>query len=371
MKVLQVNKLYYPFIGGVEKVVYDIADQLKDKVDMEILVCNTDNRNQVEFVNDVKVTRSRSLGIYFSMPVSPNFPLMLKRKKADIYHFHMPFPLGEFSYLLSRPKGKVVATWHSDIVKQKTLLKFYKPFLMKFIERADVILTTSPQMIENSPFLQNVKEKCRVVPLGIDVKPYIELNEETEKKMQEIKKQHGERLVFFLGRLVYYKGVQYLVEAMKNIKGKLLLAGAGQLEDELKETVKRLNIEDKVVFLGKLKDEELPAYYHACDVFVLPSVASSEAFGLVQLEAMACGKPVVSTNLPTGVPFVNQHRKTGIVVEPMNVEQLAEAVNELLDNEDLRIQYGTYAKNRVLNEFTKEKMAEKILNIYKELLENK
>jgi len=373
MKVVQVNKLYYPFVGGVEKVVYDISNEIKNSVDVEVLVCNTENKLVKEEIEDVKVTRTASLGIYFSMPVSLSFPKYLRSYDADIYHFHFPFPLADISYMLGRKiKGKVVVTWHSDIVKQKLMLKFYGPILRRFLKKhADVILATSPQLIESSPFLSEVKDKCKVVPLGIDVDKY-KITETVNQNVDKIHEKYGDNLILFVGRLIYYKGVEYLVRAMENVsKGKLLIVGEGKLKDELISLTKELNLEDKIEFLGKASDEELISYYHACDLFVLPSIAKSEAFGLVQLESMACGKPVISTNLPTGVPFVNENGKTGIVVEPENSAQLSEAINELMNDDNKRQQYGQYAKDRVEKVFTREKMAENVLDIYKELLREK
>lgn len=168
MKVLQINKLYYPFTGGVEQVAYDISNELGKRVDMNVLVANDKFKKSRELINGANVTRSASIGRYFSMPVAPKFPLELKKINADIFHYHLPFPLGVVSDLMVNPNGKKIVTWHSDIVKQKNILKFYKPFLNKFLNKVDKIVTTSPNMIENSPFLQEYKNKCKVIPLGIN-----------------------------------------------------------------------------------------------------------------------------------------------------------------------------------------------------------
>lgn len=155
-KVLQVNKLYYPHIGGVEKVVQEIAEGLKDRVDMKVLVCQSSERRGLkESINGVPITKVGSLGTLWSMPLAPGFPFHLRSmaKWADILHFHMPFPLGDFSYLLSARKSgkKVVVTWHSDIIRQKRALKFYKPYLDRFLSCVDRILITSPAPLEHSP----------------------------------------------------------------------------------------------------------------------------------------------------------------------------------------------------------------------------
>jgi len=367
MKVLQINKLYYPFTGGVEKVAYDISNQLSDKVEMDVLVANDKFKKVQEKINGANIYRSASLGRYFSMPVAPTFPFDLKQFDADIYHYHLPFPLGVVSHLLTNPNGKTVVTWHSDIVKQKNILKLYKPFLMKFLEKADKIVTTSPNMIGSSPLLQPFKDKCTVIPLGIDPKDFV-LTYEEETKVNKIKKNYNKPIIFFVGRLVYYKGIKYLIKAMQNIDAQLLIGGTGPLESELKSQVKEYNLEDRVEFLGYVADEDLSAYYHASEMFVLPSVAKSEAFGIVQLEAQACGKPVISTNLPTGVPYANKDKETGLIVEPKSSQQLADAINLLLSNENLRSTYGENARKRVNDLFTIKKMGKNYLRLYKEVL---
>jgi rhamnosyl/mannosyltransferase len=367
MKVLQINKLYYPFTGGVEQVAYDISNELSDKLDMNVLVANDKFQRSKESINGTNVIRSASVGRYFSMPVAPKFPLELNKISADIYHYHLPFPLGVVSDLMVNPRGKKIITWHSDIIKQKNILKLYKPFLKKFLNKVDKIVTTSPNMIENSSFLKKYKEKCTVIPLGINPKDF-NLTGYTNEKKKEIKNQYKKPIIFFVGRLVYYKGIEVLIRAMKNIDAQLLIGGTGPLENELKNLVNSMNLNDNIDFLGFVKDEDLAAYYHASKFFVLPSVAPSEAFGIVQLEAQACGKPVISTNLPTGVPYANKDRETGIVVEPNSVDQLHKALKKLLNDSSLRKELGENAKKRVNEVFTVKKMGEAYFNLYNELL---
>ena len=370
LRVLQVNKLYYPHIGGIEKLVYLLSEELAKRpgIEVKVLVCNTEFRTRIERASNLEVIRVASLGTLFSMPVAPAFPLWLRKLDADIYHYQHPFPPGELCYLLARPGGKLLVTWQSDIVRQRTLLRLYEPFLQMFLRKANLILATSPNYLESSRYLRPFREKCRVVPNGIDPS-HFRATPEIEAQVAAIRARHGPSIVLFVGRLVYYKGLPYLLKAMTRIRAKLLIIGEGPLEKELRELVKRLHLSEKVVFLGPVSEETLVAHYHACDVFVLPSIANSEAFGLVQLEAMACGKPVVSTDLPTGVPYVNQHGKTGLIVPPRDPEALARAINTLLEDPGLREQFGQYAKRRVEREFTIEIVAEKVLEIYRELVE--
>jgi rhamnosyl/mannosyltransferase len=301
------------------------------------------------------------------MPVSLTFPYWLGKTEQDILHFHEPFPLGDFSYFIRKPKGKVIVTWHSDIVKQKRFLRIVEPSILSLLNRADRIVATSPNMIESSKVLRIFRDKCVVIPLGVDEKRFIS-GDSVKETTKNIKDKYGGKIVLFIGRLVYYKGLSFLIEAMRNIEAMLLIIGKGYLKDELVRQCASLGIKDKVIFLDPVSDEELSAFYHACDVFVLPSVESSEAFGLVQVEAMMCGKPVVSTSLPTGVPYVNQNNETGLVVEPGNSEQLCSAINELLNDDEKRIKMGKKAQKRALTEFTLDNMLQKYYDLYQSCL---
>jgi rhamnosyl/mannosyltransferase len=373
MKVLQISKLYFPYIGGVEKVVQDIAESLTSKVDMTVLVCQPKGKGQTEIINGVRVIRAGSFGIYFSMPVSLSFPFILKKiadeDEFDILHFHMPFPLADVSYLCARPKGKVVVWWHSDIVKQRNILRLYHPFMMRFLSKANKIIVATPRHIESSPFLKHFRDKCAVIPFGIDLTRF-RLNDENREKVMSIRDMHGTKLILFVGRLIYYKGVEYLVEAMKKVEAKLLLIGEGYLKESLINLANKIGVRDKIIFMGRIHDEDLIHYYHACSIFVLPSIANSEAFGIVQLEAMACGKPVINTELPTGVPWVSVHGETGITVPPRDSSALADALNVLLNNEDLCETYGKNARKRVEEEFTVKLMMDRVVSVYKQVTDN-
>lgn len=363
MKVLQVNKLYYPFIGGVEKHVQDVAESLLGKIDVEVLVANTSRRKVTETVNGVPVTRLPSWGILRSAPVAPGFYRAIKRMPADIYHLHFPNPFGEAAYLAAGAPGKLVVTYHSDVVRQKTLLRVYGPIIRRLLKRADAIMVSSPNMIKTSPWLQPVRDKCAVVPFGINAAPF-QLTPEIAAKAAGMRERYGSPLVLFLGRLIYYKGVKYLIEAMKMVDAQLLIVGTGVLRADLEEQARGLGIADRVHFAGEATDADVPAYFHACDLFVLPSVANSEAFGFVQLEAHACGKPVVSTDLPTGVPYANLDGVTGLIVPPEDSAALAAAITRLLKDDALRRKLGAQAKARVENDFSREALARAVLEIY-------
>jgi glycosyltransferase involved in cell wall biosynthesis len=369
MKVLLVNKLYYPHIGGVENHVRILANGLRAEVEVEVLAANEQLKTVTEFIDDIKVIKVASFGRLKSAPLAPGLATQLKRMPSDVYHYHFPNPTGELAYLMAQPKGKLVVTYHSDIVRQKTLLKFYKPFLELFLNRADRVLVNSPNQIEGSQYLQRIKDKCVIVPFGLN-NDWLMPTKKIEEQAAIIRKKYGPKIALFIGRLIYYKGVDYLIKAMKHVEGKAIIVGEGPLENELKKLAEECGVTDKVDFVGFAKQDELAAYYHACDIFVLPSIEPSEAYGAVQLEAHACGKPVICTDLPTGVPFVNQDGYTGLVVPVRDEISLAEAIERLLSNDSLRVKLGAQAKERFEKEFTDKIMVERIKKVYKDVTAN-
>lgn len=363
LKILEVNKAYFPHIGGIETLVKQYSEELGQfDTQVRTLVC-CDNRGGSirERVNGVPVIRAANFGTYFSCPISTQFVKQFRRlsQKADVIHIHMPFPLADFAMLLSGFKGKVVLSWHSDIVKQKKLLTLYKPLLKYLLNRADMIFAATEGHIDGSDFLPEYREKCRILPYGITVEDY--LNIDRKPILTEKLTDKDSVKVFFTGRLVYYKGVDVLLKAFRLVNGcELFIAGTGELEAELKAYAKEHNMEDKVHFLGFLPDDELKQAYADCDIFVLPSVAKSEAFGIVQLEAMVYGKPVINTLLPSGVPHVSIHKKTGLTVPPSDFESLSAAILVLARNRELREEYGKNAADRVMENFNEKDVIRKL-----------
>ncbi|QCW04937.1 glycosyltransferase [Natrinema pallidum] len=363
MNILQVNKYYYPQIGGIEQVVKNIAEGLPDTYRTRVLAARPRGVGSSEEYNGVAVTKASSLGAVQSVPLAPSFPFRLRSemRDADIVHHHLPNPLSTVSHLTLGTKDKpVVATYHSDIVRQKTALQIYQPVLKRFLERVDRILVTSQRLLEHSTMLQPYKRKCEVVPLSVDLDAIDDENSEDLGVKG--------RTILFVGRLNYYKGVEYLIDAMKSIDATLLIVGDGERRSELEQRAKKRGIEDRIRFLGRVSDEHLASAYRSSDLFVLPSVAPSEAFGIVQLEAMARGTPVVNTDLPTGVPWVSQDGETGLTVPPCDASALAQAINTLIKDDDRRQRYGEQARERVENLFTRKKMLNDVQEIYDQLV---
>ena len=347
---------------------YDLCEELKDKVDLQVLVANGGPTTNIENGDGLNIIRAGSLVTVFSTSVCPKMPYWIKKFQPDIVQIHHPNPMGNISYLLSHQPGRLIVLYQSDIVRQRVTYGLYFPFLMMMLKRAHAIIVTSPHYLKSSPLLRQFEEKCVVIPLGIDLRRFEKKG--NEKGIATIRSQYGEKIVLFVGRLTQYKGVPYLLEAMKEVSGRLLIIGKGELERQLRNQVARNNLLTKVDFLGELEERKLLPFFHACDLLVLPSITRNEAFGLVQLEAMACGKPVVSTRLETGVQYVNQDGKTGLIVPPRDSKGLADAINRLLEDGDLRTRMGIEGRRRVEREFTKEKMARRTLQLYEKVLSN-
>lgn len=369
MKILQVGKLYYPWIGGVEKVVQEIAEGLnrKDDFEIEVLCCQPKGKRKVEEINKVKVYKGSSSRIFWGMPISFDFFKLFKKlsKNVDIIDFHQPFSLGDLALFLFRPKAKIISHYHSDIVRQRVFTPLIGPFINHTLKKAQKIIVSNPNLIKSSPYLKKFQKKCEVIPFGVDLSKFEKFN---EREIENLKKKYND-FVLFVGRLNYYKGLRYLIEAMKSIRAKLVIVGEGPLKESLKKKIQELGIGDKVIFLPFItKESELVNFYKACSVFVLPSVFKSEAFGLVLLEAMACQKPVVTTELGTGTSFVNQDGVTGFVVPPKDSLALAKAIKKILENKKLARKFGQNARRRVESEFSLEKMLERVGAVYRSTL---
>jgi rhamnosyl/mannosyltransferase len=312
--------------------------------------------------------RTSSLGVAKSVPLSPTFTprVWQAARDADVVHHHLPNPLSVVSHLTTpSTDAPVVATYHSDIVRQETALTLYRPLLERFLGDIDHIFVTSPSLLEQSRHLAPYREKASVVPLSIDLNDYGQY----DSPGVELPGDHDRPTLLFVGRLNYYKGVEYLLDAMSSLDADLLVAGDGERRDALEARATRLEVTDRVHFLGYVDEKRLHAYYDRADVFVLPSVEPSEAFGIVQLEAMAYGTPVINTNLPTGVPWVSLDGETGLTVPPRDADALASAITELLDDPERRRAYGDRARERVERHFERERMLDTMESRYRAIVE--
>ncbi len=369
MKVLQVGK-FYPVQGGVEKVMYDLMTGLSEAgIDCDMLCAGLEGDNREVALNaQARLLICKS---WFKLAATMISPAMIGRLRNicgqyDIIHVHHPDPMACLALFCSGYKGKVVLHWHSDILKQKFLLQLYRPLQNWLIRRADLIVGTTPVYLEESPFLMNVQQKTACVPIGIDaIQPDL-------AAIEAIRNQYpGKKIIFSLGRLIGYKGYTYLVDAARFLDDRylILIGGTGPLQETLQRQIESSGLTEKVKMLGYISDKDLPAYYGACDLFCLSSIQKTEAFGIVQIEAMSCGKPVVATRIPhSGVAWVNAEQESGINVPPENAKELAEAIHSILKDEKVYAGFSHRAKIRYESWFTQDKMIQKCLDLYQGLM---
>jgi len=367
MKIVHVYKGYHPpVIGGVEMTVERMARWLVRRGDEVTVLTSAAAPSTVEeIVDGVRVVRVAEYGRALSTPFCPTMAHHLERIPADIHHLHFPSPTGELSWLMVRPRAPMVITYHGDIVRQKSWMPLYGPFVHAVLREAAAIMPSSQAMLENSTVLRRHRDRCRVVALGIDLEPFLRAAEHAER-VAELRARHPGPIVVFVGRLVRYKGVHVLLEAMRSIRATLLVVGDGPLRAQLERLRDELGVGDRVVFAGTVP--EIVPLMAAADVGVLPSIARNESWGLAMLEMMACGVPVVCTELGTGTSQVNQDGESGFVVPPERPDALADAVNRLLEDDGLRRRLGEGARMRATRLFSTETMMRAVSDVYESAL---
>ena len=370
MKILEVNKLFPPFIGGVEEVVKNYADLLDSEGhEVIVLVCNTVNKTVIENIGKIKIVRVSSIYMWHNMPISFSFFYYYWRYVmwCDVVHLHEPYPIGTLCFMATLKFKKKLITWHSDIVRQKIIGVLMLPiqFLSCFL--ADKVTTTSSNLAENSRVLRFFQKKIVVLPLSIDVNRF-EFNDVIANDVINIKKKYGSKFALFVGRLVPYKGLNILVEAVRKIDVTIVIIGSGPLREYVENQTKSDGFIGKLVIVDHyVSNEELVSWYFASRFFVFPSITENEAFGLVQLEAMICSKPVINTNLATGVPSVSLNHETGLTVQPGNVEELKYAIETLWNDDEMVRKFGFNAHNRVLEKFSHTKIINRLNQIISDL----
>lgn len=375
MKILQLGKAYPPVnLGGVEVVISFFTVGLNEKgFGCDALGVN----DRYKFVKEKNIKggyvyRTKLIYKAFSTLLSLQLITFLNKIKNnyDIIHIHSPDPMAALALFISRPSCKIVLHWHSDILRQKVLLFFFRPLLNWLVRRADLILATSPNYIEGSKYLIENKSKTKVLQIGLDnaTTSYSrQIDDQFKKKFQ------GRKIIFSLGRLAYYKGFEYLILAARYLTSDnvIVIAGEGKERAHLEDLIRQNNLSDKVQLIGKVTDEEKEWLFENCFAFALSSIYKTEAYAIVQVEAMAYGKPIISTRIPgSGVDWVNEHNVSGITVHPKDPKQLATAINLLLNDADVFQACSNGALKRYAENFTKEIMIDRLISYYYELLNN-
>ena len=379
MRVLQLGK-FYPVKGGVEKVALSLTEGLAHRgIDCDMLCTYTegtlggfshepgpDLSRIVHLCENGRVICVKSRLTLAKTTFSLRMMRYLRKHAAeyDIIHIHHPDPMAAIALLLSRYKGRVILHWHSDILSQKVALAIYKPIQNWLIGRAEKIVGTTPVYLASSPFLKHCPEKHTCIPIGVNPLQY---NKERTDALRAQYVSDGERLILSIGRLVPYKGYEHLINAMSLLDDSyhLVIGGMGPLQNELQALIERLSLSSRVSLAGYVGANDLPDWFHACDVFVLSSVMKTEAFGIVQIEAFSCGKPVVTSVIEgSGVSWVNENDVSGINVPSADPKAIADAIMAIFSSPQLYERYSRGARERFEKVFTKDKMIDATIKLY-------
>ncbi len=372
--ILHLGKFSNERVGGIETVVDMLLDGLSLDFNLYNLVANNSFKNKIVEQAGYIEYSTALVGVFARTPFCPSMPYQIKklyqRYQFSIVHLHLPNPMAHLASEILPDSVKRIISWHSDVIRQKKLLRIYQPFVNRLLKQASALIVSTPYLAEHSLQIKIARERSIIhtIPYGVDF-DYFLINKYQEK-IDQIKRQFSQRfLVFALGRHVYYKGFCYLIEAMQQLPKNiiLLLGGKGGLTPKLRQQVEVSQLEHQVYFLGEIAKQDLPAYYHACDVFCLPSIDQSEAFGIAQLEAMACAKPVICCDVTHAASNVNQDAVTGFVVSPRCPVALANAIYKLYQKPSLRDALGRSAYHYAKENFTTQRMVAQIKDLYQEI----
>lgn len=368
MRVLQFGKFYPPNVGGIETVIEDLTLALNaNGIACDVLCSNSKNKYKEEILPcGAKIMRCASFGKIASTSISPQMIFKLREiiSDYDIIHMHLPDPMANIALFLSNHRNKkIILHWHSDIIRQKNLLKIYMPFQIKLLKIADSIIGTTQKYIDESLFLKPFKDKCVNIPIGVDKKSLLNENIDKDSIPQFPK---NKKVIFSLGRLALNKGFEYLIESAKYLDDDyvIYIGGNGKLKHSLESLIAQKNLQNKVFLIGEVNRKNLQYYYTNCHIFVLPSI--QESYGIVLIEAMSFKKPIICTKLfPSGNDWINQNNITGLTVESKDSKAIANAIKKIESNYEF---YANNAYERYLSEFTQDKMINNIISLYNKLL---
>ncbi|HYF97656.1 MAG TPA: glycosyltransferase family 4 protein [Coxiellaceae bacterium] len=371
MRVLHFYKTYFPdTIGGVEQVINQLARGSANLgVESEVLSLSSNAVERTIEINGHKAHRARCdfqiASTSFSASVFLRFAQLAK--KADVIHYHFPWPFMDVVHFATRVKKPSLVTYHSDIIRQKNLLKLYRPLQKLFLSNVDQIVATSPNYLATSHVLEKFVHKVAVIPIGLDKASYPEPRAE---RLAYWHNQFGERFFLFVGVIRYYKGLHILLEAAQTLTYPIVIVGSGPVENELKAQAQRLGLSN-IHFLGQQPEEDKVALLSLCYAVLFPSHMRSEAFGVSLLEGAMFGKPMISSEIGTGTTFVNIADETGVVVPPGDPIALRQAMKFLWQNPVKAELMGKAALRRYHNLFTAEKMVNSYLGLYQKLVNQK
>ena len=370
MKIVHAYKIYRPDVnGGIPAVMamlclYRAAGSIN-----EIVVARRFGWFRKYLFDNAPVTATTSFGTLFSTPLAPTFPSYLigRAKTADILVHHAPFPLTDLAVAIGLPKSvSLIVYWHAEIVGRSFLKWLVSPLLRRTLRRANKIIVSDEFVAQNSPLLSIHREKTSVIPYGVDTQYWAALTPAEQDAVDELRAKYP-RLIVAVGRLVPYKGYDVLLRAICKVDAEVVIVGDGPLRAKLERQAVRLGVSNRVTIRRDLDRDKVKTHLHAARLLVMPSINEAEAFGIVQIEAMAAGRPVVNTSLSTAVPHIARHGIEGLTVPPNNSDALADALRHLLDYPALAEQMGAAARSRAKGEYDESRFLERINAVYQDV----
>ena len=371
MRVLHFYKTYYPdSVGGVEQVIRQMCVGTGRLGVVNEVLTLTRQRDNLDFDFEGHRVHRVPMDVEIAsngMSFAAFSELRRRAAQADVVHYHFPWPFADLAHFVARIDKPSLVTYHSDIVRQKMLLRLYQPLKHRFLQSVDTIVATSPNYMASSAVLDRYRDKTRIITYGLDKSIY---PEPQQARLDHWRAQVGEKFFLFVGVLRYYKGLHILLDAVANTDYPVVIVGAGPIELELKEHAARLGL-THVLFVGALGEDDKVALLTLCYAVAFPSHLRSEAFGISLLEGAMYGKPMISSEIGTGTTYINIDGDTGIVVPPSDPRAFGEAMRRLWDDPDLAAAMGRRAEARYWELFTAEQMASSYTALYHELVANR
>ncbi|RMH82253.1 glycosyltransferase [Pseudomonas sp. AOB-7] len=371
MRVLHLFKTYLPeTVGGIEQVIFQICQSgIAHGIQGEVLTLSAEDGPSELMVAEHRVHRAKldlqlaSTGFSYSVLAR----LKALAAEVDLINYHFPWPFMDLLHFAARIDKPTVVTYHSDIIRQKYLLKLYRPLMNRFLSSTDRIVAASPNYLETSEVLKRYRHKTSIIPYGLDKTTY---PVPSASVLDAWRQRFGPRFFLFVGVMRYYKGLHILLNAAQGTGYPIVIVGAGPLELELRAQAQALGLAH-VHFAGRLGEEDKAALLQLCSAIVFPSHLRSEAFGISLLEGAMYGKPMISSEIGTGTSYINVHGETGLVVPPSDPQAFRQAMRTLWGNPELALQMGLKAKQRYEQLFTAQRMGLQTAQLYRELLESK
>lgn len=372
MKVLHVYRTYFPDPqGGLQEVIRQICHNGNHEgIESRVFTLSNDTSTAVIKRPECTVIRGQQLTEIASCNIGYPSALQDFKKQvawADIIHYHFPWPYADLLHLLSSIKKPTVLTYHSDIVRQQSMLKIYSPLMHRFLRSIDHIVATSPNYLASSEVLCQYKDKTRVIPIGLDEQSFPLARDKHFAKMLA---HYGKNFFLFIGVLRYYKGLDILIKAMKDAPYRVVIAGTGPIEKELRDLAQHHQLSN-VVFAGFVSEEEKVALLQLSQAVVFPSPVRSEAFGVTLLEGAMFSKPLICCEIGSGTSYVNMHEETGLVIPPYDATALRKAMDTIDQSPGNSKQMGNNARKRFDTLFTGKIMGEQYAALYQSILSNR